>query len=117
MRAYTQIDLATVPALVDFHHLLRGGPRAPPSFAAPDRHLGVHACAVAIPWACASRCRIAGARTHGAMIRTRVVVPQPTPQVRLGLGCLMAGCVMRAWARSWVAGPALPYLHPSLAVL
>jgi len=116
MRAYTQIDLATVPALVDFHHLLRGGPRAPPSFAAPDRHLGVHATMRA-----QSRFRgrarpDAGLRGR-ALIRTRVVVPQPTPQVRLGLGCLMAGCVMRAWARSWVAGPALPYLHPYLAVL
>ena len=118
MLAHTQIDRTTVPVLADSLQHHRGGFVIFPPHPRPQTAVrGPHACAVAIPWACVSRCRFAGARTHGAAPRsTRGAAPQPTPQVRLGLGCLMAGCIERAWARSpWAAGLALPFSSPSLS--
>ena len=111
-----------IPALIDFHHHLRGGPQGPPPHLRLQTAIweSMHAQS---PFRGHARpdAQIAGART--VMVPWYIVhVPwfhsrHPT-QVRLGLGsCLMAGCV-KCYARMGallgvLAGPTLP--PPSLA--
>ena len=111
MQAHTQIDRTTVPVLADSLQNHRGGLFFSSSSAAPDRCLGVPCARSRDSVGVRVQMQaIAGARTHGVAARVpRAVAPQPTPQVRLGLGRLMAGCIMHAWVHSsWAAGPALP---------
>ena len=121
MQAHTQIDRTTVPVLADSIQNHRGGfNNISSSPAAPDRCPGAPcACSRDSVGVCVQMQVCGGTHSWGRVtFYTWRDSATDTPGffIFLGLGCLMAGCIERAWAYPpWAAGLALPFSPPPLS--